>query len=52
MDDPDDQRRPSRLRFAIKELAILVAGVVVLSIVFWQIVLWVIEQTGFTMCCQ
>jgi hypothetical protein len=52
MGDSDGQRRPSRLRFVIKELAILAVGVVVLLIAFWLIVLWVIEQTGLTMCCQ
>jgi hypothetical protein len=50
--DADDSRGPSRLRFAIKELAILAVGLVVLFIALVLVVSFVAPLLGWSMCCQ
>jgi hypothetical protein len=52
MSDPDDQPGPSRLRFVLKELAILAVGVVVLFIALGLFISWVFPLLGWSMCCQ
>jgi len=52
MTDADEERRPSRLRFLLKELAILTVGVVVLLVVLGLIVYFGAPLIGLKMCCQ
>jgi hypothetical protein len=52
MTDSDDRRRPSRLRFVIKEGAILAVGLVVLFVALGLVVSWGLSVLGWSMCCQ
>ena len=52
MTDSDDRRRPSRLRFIVKEGAILAVGLVVLFVLLGLVVSWVFPLLSWSMCCQ
>jgi hypothetical protein len=52
MIDPDERRRPSRLRFVAKEGAILAVGLVVLFGALGLFISWVFPLLGWSMCCQ
>jgi hypothetical protein len=52
MTNPTERRRPSRLRFVVKEGAILAAGLVVMFIALGLFISWVFPLLGWSMCCQ
>ena len=52
MIDADEERRPSRLRLIVKEIAILAVGVVVLFVVLGLVVYFAAPLLGLRMCCQ
>jgi hypothetical protein len=52
MGDADDQPTRSRLRFVVKELALLAVGLVVLFIAFGLVLSVVARIFGWSMCCQ
>ena len=52
MSDPDDRPGPSRLRFVLKEAAILAVGVVLLFIALGLFIALVFPMLGWSMCCQ
>ena len=52
MTGPDDSRRPSRLRFIVKEGTILAVGLVVLFIVLGVVFSFLSGLMGWSMCCQ
>lgn len=52
MTDADEHRRPSRLRFILKELAILTVGVAALFVALGLIVYFGAPLIGLKMCCQ
>ncbi len=52
MVDPEQDRRPSRLRSIAKELAILLVGLVVLFAALALVASFVVPLLGWSMCCQ
>ena len=52
MTDTDEEQPTSRLRFVLKELAILTVGVVALFVALGLIVYFGAPLIGLKMCCQ